>query len=108
MKKTILSIFAIAMTFFLISNPVISKAAPLSTLADGEVKTQLYVKTDGGNLNVREYASLSAPIVGKLRNGTPIIEWSIFSTTNDGYTWTHVHAYDINNVLIGGWVADPL
>ena len=66
----------------------------------------LWGKTDGGNLNVREDASLSAKIVGKLKNGTRISGWSVFGKEADGYSWTHVTAPDINGVEIWGWVVD--
>ena len=67
----------------------------------------LYVKTDGGNLNVRSGAGTEYAIVGKLANGTKIDGWSIFGRVDsEGRSWTNITAKDINGKSVTGWVLD--
>ena len=69
--------------------------------------TTLYVKTDGGNLNVRSGAGTEYAIVGKLANGTKIDGWSIFGRVDsEGRSWTNITAKDINGKSVTGWVLD--
>ncbi len=67
----------------------------------------LYVKTDGGNLNVRSDAGTEYSIVGKLANGTKIAGWSVFGKSDsEGRSWTSIRAKDINGKMIESWVLD--
>ena len=104
-KKKFAYLFAMGVFVLGISSSIPVFAASSSNIHQREYMT-LWVKTDGGNLNVREDASLSAKIVGKLKNGTRISGWSVFGKEADGYSWTHVTAPDINGVEIWGWVVD--
>ena len=106
-KKKFAYLFAMGVFVLGISSsiPVFAASSSNSIIHKREYMT-LWVKTDGGNLNVREDASLSAKIVGKLKNGTRISGCSVFGKEADGYSWTHVTAPDINGVEIWGWVVD--
>lgn len=67
----------------------------------------LYVKTDGGNLNVRSGPGTEYEIVGKLPNGTMIDFWSVFGEVDStGRSWTSIRARDANGNTVSGWVAD--
>ena len=75
-KKKFAYLFAMGVFVLGISSsiPVFAASSSNSIIHQREYMT-LWVKTDGGNLNVREDASLSAKIVGKLKNGTRISGW---------------------------------
>ena len=66
-KKKFAYLFAMGVFVLGISSsiPVFAASSSNSIIHKREYMT-LWVKTDGGNLNVREDASLSAKIVGKL------------------------------------------
>lgn len=67
----------------------------------------LYVKTDGGNLNVRSDAGTEYEIVGKLANGTEILGWSVFGKKDsEGRGWMRIRAIGINGEEVRGWVLD--
>ena len=68
-KKKFAYLFAMGVFVLGISSsiPVFAASSSNSIIHKREYMT-LWVKTDGGNLNVREDASLSAKIVGKLKN----------------------------------------
>lgn len=68
-KKKFAYLFAMGVFVLGISSsiPVFAASSSNSIIHQREYMT-LWVKTDGGNLNVREDASLSAKIVGKLVN----------------------------------------
>lgn len=67
-KKKFAYLFAMGVFVLGISSsiPVFAASSSNSIIHKREYMT-LWVKTDGGNLNVREDASLSAKIVGKLK-----------------------------------------
>lgn len=68
---------------------------------------KLYVKTEGGNLNVRAGAGTEYRIVGKLANGTEILGWSIFGEIDsEGYSWMNIGAIGIDGKEVSGWVRD--
>ena len=83
-KKKFAYLFAMGVFVLGISSsiPVFAASSSNSIIHKREYMT-LWVKTDGGNLNVREDASLSAKIVGKLKNGTRISGWSVFGKEAD-------------------------
>ena len=67
----------------------------------------LYVKTDGGNLNVRSDAGTEYKIVGKLANGTEILDWSVFcKNDSEGRSWMCIKAIGTNGEVVNGWVLD--
>lgn len=110
MKKMIKIITACMLSLslcLLIASPV--QAANINT-SSSKVQSEfdtLYIKVSSGNVNVRKGPGTKYAIVGKLRNGTKIIGWSVFGKTDpDGYGWTSIRAKDINGKEVSGWVRD--
>ena len=67
----------------------------------------LYVKTNGGNLNVGSGAGTEYKIVGKLANGTEILGWSyVGKIDSEGRGWTDIRAIGIDGEEVNGWVLD--
>jgi uncharacterized protein YgiM (DUF1202 family) len=64
-----------------------------------------YVKVSSGNLNVRSGPGTNYKIVGKLKNGTKLLGYSVFGKIDsEGYGWTSIRAIDINGKEVSGWV----
>ncbi len=116
MRKLIFKTASVCMLGLLLSLTVgvDAKAATLnesivseqSTIMTGEYTT-LYVNTGGDNLNVRSGPGTNYSVVSHLRHGTRIVSWSIFGRVDQyGYSWTSIKAYDVNGVLVSGWVRD--
>ena len=67
----------------------------------------LYVKTNGGNLNVRSGPGTEYEIVGKLANGTKILGWQyVGKIDSEGRGWMDIRAIGIDGEEVNGWVLD--
>lgn len=64
---------------------------------DFAAKYQGYVKTEGSDLNIREYPSVNAEIVGRAKNGSSV---SVYTATEE---WAWI-GYSYGDSVIEGWV----
>ena len=64
---------------------------------DFAAKYQGYVKTEGSDLNIREYPSVNAEIVGRAKNGSSV---SVYTATEE---WAWI-GYSYGDKQIEGWV----
>ncbi len=113
MKRIICLFISVLCTVMMVSTLAFAAETPLENTKSTNIHLKreeyptLYVKTDGGNLNVRSDAGTEYSIVGKLANGTKIAGWSVFGKSDsEGRSWTSIRAKDINGKMIEGWVLD--
>ena len=81
MKRIICLFISVLCTVMMVSTLAFAAETPLENTKSTNIHLKreeyptLYVKTDGGNLNVRSDAGTEYSIVGKLANGTKIAEY---------------------------------